>query len=746
MDKISGSYYFCENLTDSPLKLPDNTRLLSNSFIYAWGSEAADHMGKVFQEKIAGGETVYLMGFQGIIHNSGVSLLEVSKRFGIRVLGNYEEERFVGEKHFAGYPSQSVGEAKRQLAKMGKSARDIFAIFHGWDMVKLEKNYQELRMNMAKSKMASNSLDDYMLLSVISKEAQKDIFDPGRKNFYVYSPLLVRMVEQLRSDLEVDPQIPCIQMSHHENHAYFSYGVSPFCDETHYNTPTIIACVDGNGDICSTSLYVATGAKIRLIKRLSFLDSLGNFYGFLSAFLGGWSALSAEGRYMGAAAWGNGSRLTNPYYKQLRQYFHFAKKGDVYANRALIENEYENLQKIVGPFVPKEQLWNPDAVLNVDNIQHSKITRERVDIAAAVQMVFEDALFHIIGFLIGETGSDQLVLCGGTALNCVANMRLLEQFDGVYYQRYLDRDTRLHLWVPPVPSDQGVVLGAPYQFAMRNKVKPPGKLLSPFLCGLPPSTQHIQRMLEDTDFVSSEKLGNTNNEHILEKLADWMAYIVSQNGIIGVFQGEAETGPRALGHRSILSNPCDPDSMEKLNSRVKLRERIRPLAPMVTLDAAKEWFNLSPGAGLHDYDAYDYMVLTVAAKEKARSVVPAVIHYDGTSRIQIVRKENNLLVFAYLKALKNYIGVEISINTSLNVGSPIVQTPFQAVEIFKRAKGMDAIFMIGETGEVFMVWAKEGVQEYSSRILEIKKRYQATLENEDFNRERSDLWTTNEKY
>jgi carbamoyltransferase len=114
-------------------------------------------------------------------------------------------------------------------------------------------------------------------------------------------------------------------------------------------------------------------------------------------------------------------------------------------------------------------MWNPDAVLRPDDIQHAEITQERLDKAAATQLVFEDALFHVIGYLIRSTGSHKLVLTGGTALNGVANMRLLERFDESFYDRYLKSpNKRLHLWVPPTPGDPGVTMGAAYHFALKN--------------------------------------------------------------------------------------------------------------------------------------------------------------------------------------------------------------------------------------------------------------------------------------
>ena len=125
----------------------------------------------------------------------------------------------------------------------------------------------------------------------------------------------------------------------------------------------------------------------------------------------------------------------------------------------------QDLIDILGPPIAPEDMWNPDAVLRVEDIHHRPNTQERLDKAAATQMVFEDALFHIIDGLIRTTGSDRLVLTGGAALNAAANMRLLEHFDADYYGRVLKRSTRLHLWVPPVPGDAGVTVGAAYAFA-----------------------------------------------------------------------------------------------------------------------------------------------------------------------------------------------------------------------------------------------------------------------------------------
>jgi len=183
-----------------------------------------------------------------------------------------------------------------------------------------------------------------------------------------------------------------------------------------------------------------------------------------------------------------------------------------------------------------------------------------------------------------------------------------------------------------------------------------------------------------------------------------MAFMVAHGGVIAIHQGAAETGPRALGHRSILANPCDAGVRELLNARVKYREAVRPLAPMATLEAAREYFELLEGAADGDFNAYNYMVLTAHSKPHAREKIPAVIHADGTGRIQIVRKADDPLIHAYLKALGRRIGVEMSVNTSFNVAGPIAQTPQQAIDTLRRSKGLDAVLMVADDGAVFAAW------------------------------------------
>jgi carbamoyltransferase len=404
-------------------------------------------------------------------------------------------------------------------------------------------------------------------------------------------------------------------------------------------------------------------------------------------------------------------RSSNRYYARLKDVLHLGRGGEVRLNRAMANwhcdpsyHPYKAaLIDILGEPLKPDQLWNPDAMLRVEDIHHRPDTQDRLDKAAATQLVFEDALIHIVDHLLRATGANRLVLTGGVALNAVGNMRLLEHFDEAWFARFQQRDARLHLWVPPVPGDPGVTIGAAWLFARLAGAPRGAPMTHAFYCGSPPSPQDIAAALWAGD-VASLPIGNVGTSDGRDAIADLMAFIVAQNGVLALYQGPAETGPRALGHRSILANPCDPLVRERLNERVKYRETIRPLAPMATLDAASEYFDLLPGASDAGYNAYNYMVLTAQSKPQAREKIPAVIHADGTGRIQIVRRDDDPLTYAYLKALGRRIGVEMSVNTSFNVAGPIAQTPQQAIDTLRRSKGLDVVLLVAGDGTVRAAW------------------------------------------
>ncbi|MGO9686836.1 MAG: carbamoyltransferase C-terminal domain-containing protein [Beijerinckiaceae bacterium] len=680
----------------SQIALPFTELFFRWKQIYRSSSHFAAERRRELAAKLARGETAYLAGISiGGFHNSGVALIEVTPDAGLRIICNNEEERFSGRKHANHYPGASLEALTEHMERLGIKPEQIVAWLATYDFPLLVATG------------ARSLLEEFPASMHLMSQDYNPTFDGNRFKEGMRAPTRLGQLLGLVS------AVPIIGVPHHDTHAWFSYLVSPFARDT---KPVMIAVIEGSGDFASVSMYLGVNGAIKQIgTNGSIFDSLGMFYSVISSTQGGWTVLSSEGRYMGAAAYGDMNRSTNRFYSNLRDIFSLDPNGDVRINRSIANWHRDMLREpytpelisILGPPISPENMWNPDAVLRVEDIHHRPDTQERLDKAAATQMVFEDALIHIIDGLIRTTGSDRLVLTGGAALNAVANMRLLEKFDEGYYSRIHGRATRLHLWVPPVPGDAGATVGAAYAFAASVGAGFAPPLQHAFYCGRASSISEILDALESAAGVAWFVIGKTSNRTELDAIADLMAFITARDGIIGIFQGSAETGPRALGHRSIVANACNPRTRDLLNERVKYREPIRPLAPMATLAAAKDLFELSEGASDDNYNAYNYMVLTARAKPHARQKVPAVIHADGTARLQIVREHTDALTYAYLKALGRRIGVEVAVNTSFNVAAPIAQSPAQALDTLRRAIGMDGVFIFSDDGSVVIAWAKD---------------------------------------
>jgi carbamoyltransferase len=701
------------------VSLPFVKRFVSWMGFVSLDSRAGRELSTALEEALRQGREAYVLGVGIGFHNSGAALVRVTPGGTVELVCNEEEERYIAVKHTSDYPEHSLAALRARMDELGIGAGDIVACVSTWDYAQttvmfgvrsaLEEAPAALRRPLVGE--ASEAVSDEILSMMRTGPAR------------------------LARQLGFDGKVPIVSMRHHDSHAYFSYAVSPFARQS---GSTIVMVLDGSGDDASSSFYVARDGRLELLRAESanaLLDSLGMLYGFLSSTQGGWPLLSSEGRFMGAAAWGDGDRLSNRFYRRLRQIVYFGPDGEVHVNRELAnwlragwDKPYTDaLIDILGEPIPFDRLWNPDAVLNVEDVRHPEVTRDRVDKAAAVQMVFEDALTHMVEHLIRETGSDRLVLTGGTALNCVANMRLLDCFDADWYERQLGReDTFLRIWVPPTPGDAGTPVGAAYAFAMLAGARPGSPLQHAFYCGVAPAATEIEAALSAEPALESMPLGDCSDPQRRALVADLLAYLLAGDRIIGLYQGGSETGPRALGHRSILANPCNPDTRRLLNERVKHRELIRPLAPMLTRAAAERLFELQPGAADDDYNAYNYMVLTARARPEARELVPAVIHEDGTGRIQIVRPEVDPFCHDFLLAMGRRTGVEASVNTSLNVGAPIAHTPEQAVETLKRAKGMDGLLTIGAERQATLVWLGDR-PEARERLLESVRGWAAEI-------------------
>ncbi|MEY9213240.1 putative NodU family carbamoyl transferase [Thermobifida halotolerans] len=281
-------------------------------------------------------------------------------------------------------------------------------------------------------------------------------------------------------------------------------------------------------------------------------------------------------------------------------------------------------------------------------------TTDHADLAASVQRRLEEVLLDILGWLHERTGQSRLTMAGGVALNCVANTRIFRE------SPFTD------VWVQPASGDAGTALGCALHLAAEA-----GEPVIPMHgadLGRSWTDAELAAVLDEADIAYERP----------DDLADVVADALARDALVAWFQGRAEFGPRALGHRSLLAHPGDAANLERLN-RVKGREQFRPVAPMVLADRAAEIFSAGPLPS-------PYMLFVHDVASEWRDRIPAVVHVDGTARVQTVDAAAEPLVARLLERFEARTGLPVLVNTSLNTaGRPMVDSPRDALECFGSA-------------------------------------------------------------
>jgi carbamoyltransferase len=277
-------------------------------------------------------------------------------------------------------------------------------------------------------------------------------------------------------------------------------------------------------------------------------------------------------------------------------------------------------------------------------------TDVHADLAAALQVRLEEVVLDLARWLHARTGEAAITLAGGVALNCVANGRLAAE--GPFE----------HVWVQPAAGDSGTALGSALALATRR-----GESCAPF------TTAALGRGWDDDEVEAVLKAAEQPYDRPAD-LAEEVAAALADGAVVGWFQGRSEYGPRALGHRSLLCDPRRPEHLGRMNA-IKGREEFRPVAPMVLAERAAEIFD-----GVHPSP---YMLFVHRVRPDWVDRIPAVVHVDGTARIQSVDDRDEPLVAAMLRAFERRTGVPVVVNTSFNTaGRPMVDTPQEALECF----------------------------------------------------------------
>jgi carbamoyltransferase len=347
-------------------------------------------------------------------------------------------------------------------------------------------------------------------------------------------------------------------------------------------------------------------------------------------------------------------------YEDLTEHLGFARSSDEYKVMALASygtpKHLGLLSELVyttddGGFRTEPVDWD---ALAPRRGRGEEITETHADLAASVQRLLEDVLLRLARWLHDHSGLSDLAMAGGIALNCVANTRL--HAEGPFER----------IWVQPAAGDAGTALGAALQIAADAGER-----------GAPMTGADLGRSWSDEELENVLRHAKIPYERPAD-IADAVAAALADDQIVAWFQGRAEFGPRALGHRSLLAHPGRQANVERLND-VKGREQFRPVAPMVLADRAGEIFGRGPLPS-------PYMLFVHDVAPEWRERIPAVTHVDGTARVQTVDPAEKPLLARMLAGFGDRTGVPVVVNTSLNTaGRPMVDSPRDALECFGSA-------------------------------------------------------------
>ncbi len=586
------------------------------------------------------------------------------------IIAAAQEERFTRKKHDYDFPQNAVTYC---LQQGGITAEQLdYVVFYEKPLLKFER-----------------LLETYLGFAPL-----------GFGQFLISIPLWLR--QKLHLPREMDKALGhkykgrYVFTEHHESHAASAFFPSPF-------EQAAILTLDGVGEWDTASFGTGKGNKIELTHVIHFPHSLGLLYSAFTYFTG-FKVNSGEYKLMGLAPYGE------PRYYDLIKKKLIDLKDD--GSFRLDMSYFPYCHKTLMVNKKFEQLFGGPA-----RRPEAPLTQREMDIAASIQMVAEEAMLNAAKYVHRQTGMKNLVLAGGVALNCVGNGKILRQgpFDNI--------------WIQPAAGDAGGALGAAlfvwYQL-LGNERKADGtdkqhaSLLGP--------SYNNQQICTYLDSIGAKY-------HTLEDsiLFDNVADLISEEKVIGWFQGRTEFGPRALGNRSIIGDARSEKMQTVMNLKIKFRESFRPFAPCVLREDVDKYFQMRP-----EEDS-PYMLLVAALRDDKRlavntppaalkgldklkvrrSVVPAITHVDYSARIQTIDKQRHPKMHQLMTKFKEKTGCPVIINTSFNIrGEPIVCTPEHAYRCFM-ATNMDVLVMENQ-----VLYKDEQPQTAQSEIDRYKAKFQ----------------------
>jgi carbamoyltransferase len=569
---------------------------------------------------------MYILGINAYHADSSAAIF----KDGIMIAAT-EEERFRRVKHWAGFPSMAVQfcleEAGITLAEVDHIAigRDPYAKLRnkvlfllknpggGWNAV----------LDRLKNARKVASLEDEFL-------ALDDSLDKA----------------VIKSKIH--------WVEHHRSHLASAFFASPFEEAA-------LLSIDGSGDFTTTMIGIGKGNQIDVIDSVDFPHSVGLFYTAFTQLLG-FPHYGDEYKVMGLAPYGEAK-----YVDKLRDVLLFNDNGLFSLNLKYFRSAKQGIVSYGDDHIPiVAPLFTTymEEKFGSARKKEEALSQYHKDLAASVQRITEELIFHILGHLRKRTGLSSICIAGGVAQNSVANGKITRNsgFKQVY--------------IPSAGHDAGISMGAAlyvYNHLLRQPRVPP--ILSAYT-GSRFSNEVIEAYLKSRNIQYTRYSDEELYERVANRLID--------AGVVGWFNGRAEFGPRALGARSILADPRRQDAKELLNSKIKRRESFRPFAPSILKEYVSEYFEVS--------DEVPFMEKVFPIKPEKHAVIPAVTHVDGTGRLQTVDKAVTPRYYQLIEAFRKKTGVPILLNTSFNENEPIVNSPENALECYLRTN-MDMLVM-----------------------------------------------------
>jgi carbamoyltransferase len=572
-----------------------------------------------------------ILGISAFYHDSAAALIDDGQ-----IVAAAQEERFSRRKHDAAFPHNAIAYCLAE-AQVGAEHLD-HVVFYDKPFLKFER-----------------LLETYIALA-----------PHGFRSFKIAIPLWLReklfqkslLSNELKKFAKHFDKRRLLFCEHHLSHAASAFFPSPF------NNAAVLT-MDGVGEWTTTSSAMGNGKRLEIFQEIYFPHSLGLLYSALTYYIG-FRVNSGEYKVMGLAPYGEPKyvRLILDNLIDLKPDGSFRLNMSFFDYCTGLTMVHDRFSKLFG-----EPVRRPDQLL----------TSFHMDVAASIQSVLDEAVLRLTRSLAKQTGSRNLCLAGGVALNCVANGKVLR--DGCFD----------NIWIQPAAGDAGGAVGAALAAYHIFKDQPreingadgmSGSFLGPSF----PQAEIERRMT-----AAGAKFAVLDEDEMIKTTAEALA----GQKVVGWFQGRMEFGPRSLGARSILGDPRLPGMQKKLNLKVKYRESFRPFAPAVLREDVSEWFDLSSDspymlivAGVRadkrrNMNPDEQQLFGIKKLNISRSEIPAVTHVDYSARVQTVHATTNSLFHKLLSRFKALTGCPILVNTSFNIrGEPIVCTPEDAFRCF----------------------------------------------------------------